>query len=231
MNDDRDHLPAPLLCPFRLPTSICNVATHTYFEHLQHTHLLNMPEHIMWFLYIRMRMIWSPITLPMSVARCSSPSSFSFSRPSSFSSSSIWLIGMRMIWSPITPPMSVAPRGSRVWQPPTVPIMYCFFNPAVLLYQTIFHNQYTQCFALLKEEKIENMFTRIFSKFKIHLPYQSPLWNIVCQTMANKIRISGEEGSEESSSFSFLVAQEALALVWVKDSFSGFQVFYPRSVK
>ena len=42
--------------------------------------------------------------------------------------------------------------------------------------------------------------------------------------MANKIQISGEEGSEESSSFSFLVAQEALALVWVKDSFSGFQV-------
>ena len=68
------------------------------------------------------------------------------------------------------------------------------------------------------------MFTRIFSKFKIHLSYQSPLWNIVCQTMANKIQISGEEGSEESSSFSFLVAQEALALVWVKDSFSGFQV-------
>ena len=128
MNDDRDHLLAPLLCPFRLPTSICNVATHTYFEHLQHTHLLNMPEHIMWFLYIRMRMIWSPITLPMSVARCSSPSSFSFSRPSSFSSSSIWLIGMRMIWSPITPPMSVAPRGSRVWQPPAAWIMYCSFN-------------------------------------------------------------------------------------------------------
>ena len=75
------------------------------------------------------------------------------------------------------------------------------------LYQTIFHNLYTQCAAILKEERIENMFTRIFSKFRIHLSYQSPLWNIVYQTMANRIQISGEVGSEESP-FSFLVALE-----------------------
>ena len=70
-----------------------------------------------------------------------------------------WMIAMRMIWSPFTLPMSVAPRGFGVWQPPTVPIMYCFFNHPfyyIKQYQTILHNQYTTHSVLhFKEEKLE----------------------------------------------------------------------------
>ena len=61
------------------------------------------------------------------------------------------MIAMRMIWSPITLPMSVAPRGFGVWQPPTVPIMYCFFNhPSIsnFLPQS-FHLIYVYCVILL----------------------------------------------------------------------------------
>ena len=140
MNDGRDHLPAPLLCPFRFPTSICNIATHifwtfatsTYFEHAPPLYVTL--QHIFWTCHNIMSEQNCRTTLE---ARCTIQGIqelwiviFVSTNCVRYCCSvvSLWLIAMRMIWSPITPPMSVAPRGSRVWQPPTVPIMYCFFN-------------------------------------------------------------------------------------------------------
>ena len=114
---------------------------HTSFEHLQHPHILEHApplyvtlQHIFWTCHNIMSEQNCRTTLE---ARCTiqgiqelwivifvSTNSFRYC----CSVVSLRLIAMRMIWSPITPPMSVAPRGSRVWQPPTVPIMYCFFN-------------------------------------------------------------------------------------------------------
>ena len=117
--------------------------------------------------------------------------------------------------------MSVAPRGSRVWQPPTAWIMYCSFNqPTISNYLP--QSVTVLCCTLLKREN-EKCYKWNFSGF---------IYKVLCcvvyftgyiarvhraislsPTMANNIGISGEGGSEERYPFSFLVAPLALYTV------------------
>ena len=117
--------------------------------------------------------------------------------------------------------MSVAPRGSRVWQPPTVWIMYCSFNqPAISNYLP--QSVHVLCCTLLKREN-EKCYKRNFSGFiyKVlccvvyYIGYIARVHRVILlsPTMANNIGISGEGASEERYPFSFLVAPLALYTV------------------
>ena len=159
--------------------------------------------------------------------------------------------------------MSVAPRGSRVWQPPTVWIMYCSFNhPTISNYLP--QSVHTQYFALQGREyrnKCKRYYQDSKYLFPMYIVYyteystKSPLCDIACLrevpkqkqktgfwqltqilgqpylllrqfgtnekflktflfsnlgtvfraalTVAKKIRISGEVGSEKRFPFSF----------------------------